>query len=331
MAINILFTSIGRRVELVQAFRLAYNSLELEGHIVGTDIDPLAPALHHVDKPYIVPRFTSVDYLPTLLEICKQERIDIVFPLIDPDIPILSKYKTEFESVGAQLAVIDSDAAMITGDKWLTYQFFKNLELNTPASWLPNDVAFSESQYPLFIKPRSGSGAKDIFKISNARELEFLLDYVPDPIIQSFIAGSEITNDVICDLDGNVLDVVSRQRIEVRWGEVSKGVTIKNPEITDACIKITKSLPAIGPITVQCIMQDGIPYFTEINPRFGGGIPLGIAAGSDSPRWLIMKFLGMQEKIPPAGSYKTGVYMTRFDDSLFLTKDECDDMASNRI
>ena len=43
--VNVLFTSAGRRVELMRAFRKAYKQLGLRGSIVATDIDPLAPAL----------------------------------------------------------------------------------------------------------------------------------------------------------------------------------------------------------------------------------------------------------------------------------------------
>ncbi|HHH82980.1 MAG TPA: hypothetical protein ENL35_08315, partial [Chloroflexi bacterium] len=43
--INLLFTSVGRRVELMNAFREAYARLGLRGRLVAPDTDPLAPAL----------------------------------------------------------------------------------------------------------------------------------------------------------------------------------------------------------------------------------------------------------------------------------------------
>ncbi|MCZ7667705.1 MAG: ATP-grasp domain-containing protein [Chloroflexi bacterium] len=112
--------------------------------------------------------------------------------------------------------------------------------------------------------------------------------------------------------------MVSRQRIEVRWSEVAKGVTIHNPEIEAACAQIAAALPAIGPITVQCMMKEGVPYFTEINARLGGGVPLGIAAGVDTPRYLLAQAAGLDVAAPPLGSYQTGLHLTRFDDSFFL-------------
>src|SRR5207249_1264001 len=101
---------------------------------------------------------------------------------------------------------------------------------------------------------------------------------------------------------------VSRRRLEVRWGEVAKGVTLWDEGIAAACTRIAQALPAVGPITVQCMMKDGVPHFIEINARLGGGFPLGIAAGADSPRWLLARCAGLELEIPPPGSYQSGLY-----------------------
>ncbi|NLX10378.1 MAG: ATP-grasp domain-containing protein [Chloroflexi bacterium] len=330
-AVNVLFTSAGRRVELLRVFRQAYQALELPGKIITTDIDPLAPALRLADRPYLVPRFNQPDYIPQIIEVCRREQVSLIFPLIDPDIPLLAQHRAAIEATGARLAVVSSEAAEVTRDKWLTYQFFEQLGLPTAQSWLPDECDPDQASYPLFIKPRRGSGAKNAFPALDAAQLRFFKDYVPSPIIQEFLTGPEITSDVICDLDGEVLGVVSRQRIEVRWGEVSKGVTVHHPAVIEGCVKIAQALPTVGPITVQCILRDDVPYFTEINARLGGGLPLGIAAGVDSPRWLLARAAGIPVEIPPVGSYQTGLYMTRFDESHFFTEDEREQMASHRL
>lgn len=328
--VNVLFTSVGRRVELLRAFRRAYDALGLFGHIVATDIDPLAPALQVTDRPYLVPRYTAPDYIPTLIEICRREAIDLVFPLIDPDIPILADHKAALEATGARVAVVAPQAAATTRDKWQTTHLFREVGLPTPRSWLPGQLEPDATEYPLFIKPRSGSAAKHTFKVNNARELRFFLDYVPNAIIQECLPGPEITNDVICDLDGNLLGIASRQRIEVRWGEVAKGVTIRNRAIWDACGRIAAALPAVGPITVQCMLKDGIPHYTEINARMGGGLPLGIAAGVDAPRWLLASAAGIALD-PAADAYVAGLTLTRCDDSFFLSEEDVAAMSARRL
>jgi len=334
--VNVLFTSVGRRVELLRSFRKAYKTLGIPGRIIAVDVDPLAPALRLADATYMVPRLTEPGYIRALLEILQRERPAVVFPLIDPDIPMLAAHREQFEAVGARLAVVSPQAAAIAADKWKTHEFFSRLGLEVPQSWLPDQLDPAAAEYPLFIKPRHGSASQQTFKVENPRQLAFFCEYVSRPIVQEYLPGPEITNDVICDLDGNVMSVVSRQRIRVRDGEVTMGKTVFDPAIAEACTQIAAALPAVGPITVQCMMKhtaDGgkVPAFTEINARLGGGVPLGISAGADSPLWLLAAAAKVPVEIPPLGSYCRGLYLSRFDQSLFLTEAERDQMASRRI
>ncbi len=180
---TILFTSVGRRVELLRAFRHAYNEMGIQSRIIAVDIDPLAPALQWADTPYLVPRLSSPEYVSTLIEICHRERVDLVFPLIDPDIPLLAANRKSIEETGARLAVVPIEAAAIAADKWQTVNFFQSLNISTPKSWLSSSTPAPAIDYPVFIKPRRGSAAVHTFKVNNDREMEFFLDYVPDPII----------------------------------------------------------------------------------------------------------------------------------------------------
>jgi carbamoyl-phosphate synthase large subunit len=329
--VNLLFTSVGRRVELLRAFRQAYASTGIAGNIIGTDIDALAPALQLVDRPYIVPRFSTPEYVPALAEICRREGVSLIFPLIDPDIPILAQQRATLEATGARVAAVGLDAARVTADKWLTVEFFRGLGLATGRAWLPGELDPDRAEYPLFIKPRAGSAAQHTFKVRNRTELAFFAEYVPDAIIQEYLPGPEITSDVVCDPDGTVLGVVSRRRIEVRWGEVAKGVTVYDPIIAAACTRIAAALPATGPITVQCMLKDGVPHFTEINARFGGGAPLGFAAGFDAPAWLLRCAAGQPVEPPVPGSYQIGLSLTRFDDAFFLMESQREQMARHHL
>lgn len=327
--VNVLLTSIGRRVELVQAFRQAYRELALGGRLVATDVDPLAPALRQVDRYYLVPPVTDAEYVPALAAICEREAIDLIFPLIDPDIPVLAAGRTELERHGARLATLGAEAARTANDKWLTYQFLRSIEAPAPLTW--DRPPPEGTPYPLFVKPRIGSAGKRASRVDDAEQLQAALAQLDRPLVQELLPGLEITNDVSSSLAGELWAVVSRRRIEVRWGEVAKGVTVHDPAIQDYCGRIAAGLQARGPITVQCILRDGKPYFTEVNARFGGGLPLGIAAGVASPRWYLAEAAGMPVKPPPLGSYQTGLYLTRYDQSYFLSEVEVDEAKGHRL
>jgi carbamoyl-phosphate synthase large subunit len=328
---NILFTSGGRRVELLRSFRAAYEELGLHGNIVTVDIDPLAPALSQVDRYYMIPVLKDPGYIPAIVDVCKREDIDFLIPLVDRDIPFLVPHRAEIEAGRTRALIPTDEAAAIVSDKWLTYEFFGRLGIPTARSWLPGDAAIDDLEYPVFIKPRFGSAGEGTFAVRNRRELEFFVDYVDRPIIQEYLPGPEITSDVLCDLEGNVSAVVSRKRIEVRTGEVAKGVTVFDSEISEGCVTVAKGLDAVGPITVQCMMKEGRPYFTEVNHRFGGGIPLAIAAGAPFPLWLLADAAGRDIDVPPIGTYQTDVYMTRYDETMFITEEAKGDIQSHRL
>jgi carbamoyl-phosphate synthase large subunit len=329
--VNVLFTSAGRRVELVRAFRRAYADLGLEGRILGVDIDPLAPALRECDDAYMVPRIDEPHYISTLVELCARERIALLFPLIDPDVPVLAAHRGELDATGARAMVLPADAARTAADKRATADLFADLGVPAPVSWTPEAAAAAELRLPVFVKPRFGSAGAHSHTAADRDELAFWLARVPEPVVQEQLRGPEVTSDVVCLQDGRAAAVVSRRRLEVRTGEVSKGVTVHDPEIVRHCALIAESLRARGPITVQCLLRDdGTPAFTEVNARFGGGAPLGFAAGVPSPQWLLAGAAGMEVDTPPLGTYEVGLYMTRYDESLFLREEDRAALAGRR-
>ncbi|HSB89624.1 MAG TPA: ATP-grasp domain-containing protein [Anaerolineales bacterium] len=319
--VNVLFTSAGRRVELVRAFRQAYRETGIAGRLLAADIDPLAPALHEADAGFLVPSLDDARYIPALSQLCRDEAVTLVFPLIDPDIPALAHGREAIESSGARLAAVPAEAADLTRDKWRTYQWLTENNIPTPRTWLGREMPSSGFGFPLFVKPRYGSAGKQGFRAQTPEQLRFFLEYVPDPVVQPFVEGAEVTSDVFCSLEGQVWAVVSRRRIEVRWGEVAKGETLHDATVQSHCLTIAGGLKAVGPITVQCLMQSGQPLFTEINARFAGGAPLAFAAGVPAPRWYLEQAAGRKVTPPPLGSYRAGLSLTRYDESFFLDED----------
>lgn len=315
--LNTILCSAGRRVELIRLFKAAYKDLGLAGKVVALDIDRLAPALQAADQSYLVPRRIDAEFPDAFFKICAEVSPALAFPLIDPDIPMLAGLSGEMARRGVTLAGVQTSSLEATEDKWHTRALFQRLGLATPDSWLPADLPL-KPHFPLFVKPRRGSAGKGAFKIASHSELTTLIEASVDPIVQEYIDAPEVTSDVVCDPQGTVLAIVSRQRIEVRNGEVQKAVTIRNRQIEDGCRLIALALDARGPITVQSFLTSRGPVFSEVNARLGGGFPLGVAAGADSLKWLLARAARLPIEIPPIGTYEAGVYMTRYDESFIL-------------
>ncbi|MFW6133502.1 MAG: hypothetical protein ACOC8F_06355, partial [Planctomycetota bacterium] len=53
--LNILMTCVGRRVQLMEAFRQAMSQLDVTGRIVATDVTTASPAFHRADEGVLVP------------------------------------------------------------------------------------------------------------------------------------------------------------------------------------------------------------------------------------------------------------------------------------
>lgn len=322
MGFNILFTSVGRRVSLVQHFRKVLSDLQLEGKLVGADMALSAPAMHVVDKKYQVCRVTDEDYTPELLDICEKEDIDLLIPLIDTELLVLAQNKERFEQVSARVLVSTPGAVKIAMDKHNTHRFLAENGFAAPEMFNVDEVlARDDIEYPLVMKPAKGSASVGVIAIKNKEELEFFKDKINNPILEECLHGSEYTLDVLVDYDGKVRCVVPRERLEVRAGEVSKGMTVKDERIIMTGKRVVEALKgALGPITVQGFLtNDGYFKLTEINPRFGGGHPLAIAAGADYPRWIIEMVLGRDPEIELDG-WEEGLVMLRYDEAVFTRR-----------
>ena len=320
---NILFTSSGRRVSLIRHFKETMKALKIKGVIVSADMLKTAPASFVADFQEVIPPAGHPSYVHILKEICIRHQIKLLIPLIDTELGVLSKFKEEFRIIGVTILVSSPETTEICFDKRNTDAFLRSVGVRTPEMiYFNKNSDNTHLRYPLLIKPAFGSGSNGGVKIKNARELEFFLSYVKDPIVQEFIFGDEYTLDVLVDFQGKVRCVVPRLRIETRAGEVSKGITVKNYEIMFTGQKVAENLPgALGCITVQLFLTfEGQIKVTEINPRFGGGIPLSIQAGADYPRWILQMMLGENPMIEFDG-WKDRAVMLRYDDAIFLTRD----------
>ena len=71
-----------------------------------------------------------------------------------------------------------------------------------------------------------------------------------------------------------------------------------------------------GVITIQLISNKK-KNFIEINPRFGGGVPLSIKAGADFPKWILMQLIGKKPQIKFDG-FKDKLTMLRYDNEVWL-------------
>lgn len=315
---RILFTGVGRRVELMQAFRQAANRLNVILKLYGADMAGTAPALAFCDFTRKVCGMRDADYIPQLLRICEADHIDLLIPTIDTDLLVLSQNAEKFDEIGTKVLISKPEKIAICRDKNYTADFFEFCGLKAPRT--VNDYQRYNGPYPCFIKPKDGSSSINAFKVENESELKVYAEQIGDYIVQPFIEGTEYTVDIFCDYEGNPLFITPRIRVAVRAGEVLKTEIAMDEKIIEECRKLIAGFQPCGPMTVQLIRQNKTDddYYIEINPRFGGGAPLSMKAGARSAEAILKLLSG--EKVDYSDVIDDGAVYSRFDQSVCTTE-----------
>ena len=318
--INVLFTCIGRRVSLLRSFRRAAAELGLTASFFGTDSSELSPALQLCDKRFQTSKVTSASYIDEIFSIVEENEVDLLVPTVDLDLKILAESKGEFSELGCLVLVSGAEVVDICQDKLKTYKFLCENGFGTTETMSYADAASQEGlDWPCFLKPQDGYASRGNAVVNSREELEFYGERIPNCIVQKYIEGVEYTCDVYVDFDMEVRCVVPRKRIEVRAGEVSKSRIVKDNRIIEEGKRLVEVLGAgPGVITLQLFVTErGELKIIEVNPRFGGGVPLSIKAGADFPGWLLEGLAGEKVKIEFDG-FKDGLVMLRYDDEVWF-------------
>ena len=312
---KILFTSVGRRVELIQQFKEAAKELNIDLTIIGCDLVGTAPALYFCDEKEIVCRIDDENYIPMLLNICKEKNVDCLIPTIDTDLMKLAKNKHRFEEIGTKVFIASEDKVKVCRDKRYTADYFISLGLKSPVP--VDNVNKYNLGFPAFIKPKDGSSSINAFKVENEEELISYSKQVDDYIIQPFISGKEYTIDIFCDYEGNPIYITPRERVAVRSGEVLKTKIVQDQKMVEEMKVLLQDYKPSGAITVQLIRDKNTDdnYYIEINPRFGGGAPLSMKAGANSAK-ATLKILNGEKLVYVDHVAEDGAIYSRFDQSV---------------
>lgn len=328
---KILFTSVGRRVELIQAFRQAADNLKKSLIIIGVDIADDAPALCFCDEAQIVCRINEANYIPQLLSICKETKVDCLIPTIDTDLLLLAENKARFEAIGTKVLISAVDKVKLCRDKNYTADYFISLGLKCPlpvnsAEKYEEALRMGTVSFPAFIKPKDGSSSINAYKAENLEDLKLYTKKIPDYIIQPFISGKEYTIDIFCDFEGNPVYITPKERMAVRSGEVLKTKITQDETMIAEMLKLITDYKPCGQITVQLIQDErtGDNYYIEINPRFGGGAPLSIKAGADSAK-AVLKMLNGKKLMYQEKAARDGAVYSRFDQSVCVNEKQAND------
>lgn len=313
---NILILSCGTRNKVVQYF---VKELSGKGCVVAADCSELAPALYVADKHYIVPRMNDEKYLDIILSICKEQKINAVLSLIDPELSLLAKYKQDFLDIETVPVISDYDVVEMCFDKYLFYKYLVENGFKTARSYVDKELFYKDVEagiidYPVFVKPVRGSASININKVNSKEEIDLLFDRFDNLMIQEYMNGIEYGADVYIDMiSGEPVAIFTKEKIKMRAGETDKSVSIKDKELFRLIEKFVKTVGFKGIIDIDIFKVNNEYYISEVNPRFGGGYPHAYECGVNIPKMIINNIDNVVNK-DATGEYEEGIYMMKYNE-----------------
>jgi carbamoyl-phosphate synthase large subunit len=310
---NLLITSAGRRVELLKSFQVESRRRGDRSSVYTCDLRPnLSSACVESGRSFAAPKLSSNDYVPWLMQTTKEQNVGLVVPTIDTELLLLANNQESFAREEMTLAVSSSELIQRCRDKRLTTELFVQLGIA-----VPRVLARDSLEFPCFVKPYDGSCSVGARKINTAAEVSEEMLQDDKLMFMEYIDPSfaEYTVDCYYDKNSKLRCLVPRERIEVRAGEVSKGITRKN-WVYEYLWPRLQALPgARGCLTLQFFVKTSTKNVLgiEINPRFGGGFPLSYAAGANFPGWLMDEYLENEREIATFEDWEDNLLMLRYD------------------
>ncbi len=315
---NILITSAGKRVSLIKSFKNELGKISSKGIVFASDAYPeKSAACNFSEKSFKTPLINEENFISSLLENCIKKNIKLLVPTIDTELYLLSKNKEKFLDSGIRIVISSSNLIKKLQNKRLTNAFFEDKNICTAKIY--NKDAY---RFPIYIKPISGSRSINNYLIYNEGEIQrkFLED---DSLIFFEYIDQNENDEYTCDLyygkDSRLKCVVPRKRIEVRDGEVEKGITKKNNLVEFISKRLNHIDGARGCLTSQFFLNKKTDKIIgiEINPRFGGGYPLTYASGANFSKWILEEYL-LNKKINTFNDWEENILMLRYSKELYV-------------
>ncbi len=331
---NILFTCAGRRNYLINYFKEALNN---EGKVLAADEQMLAPAMVDADIAIKLPSIYAENYIDEIIEVVRNYSVKAIISLNDLELPILSKNKYLIENTGAKVIVSNDEVISIGFDKWKTYNFIKDLGLNTPNTFIKLNEAITAIEngslkFPLVLKPRWGSGSIGIdfpesieelklsYKLQKIKLKKTILNKISQEdqdcniLIQEKLNGKEYGMDIVNDFEGNFFGVFAKEKLGMRSGETDKAKSIIDERFEVLGKKISQGLKHIGNADSDVFIVGDKLYLLEINPRFGGGYPFSHEAGINLAAIYIEWLKGKKNKdLKHFNNYKENITFSKCD------------------
>ncbi len=258
--------------------------------VVAADCNKYARGLFLADKKVILPKSSDNNYSESLINLCKEENIDLIMPTFENGFEKMQNLELPF--------ITDFESAILCKDKLNFSKIARENHLNVPKT---EPLEKTDICPPFFVKPRFGSGGRNIGIIKNEEDKKFFLNQNIEFIAQELLFGEPWNIDVLVK-ENKFITAVPRRDILIKSEESLTIEIRKNYKLLEAAKIIQKRLNIKSPFNIQGFLHNDKFLIHEINVRFAAGIIFLYHSGINFPKILI------ENKIINELEVKEGVY-----------------------
>ena len=305
--------------DLINVLRDNYDKEEI--HVVGINCEDTALLRKGVDAGYVVPRITEPDYIPTVIDICKNEKVDVIFPFITAELPIMAKAKEQIEAEGIKVSVSNEDSLALAGDKMFLGKMYPELMPKQTVVYNKEDcLAFAkEVGYPkknICCKLTDRCGGLGFCVVDEEKGLDMtlfnkfglqryitldmlitLVEHTKETVIlQTYEEGTDFS---YCGLaqNGELLYGLGFEASLMAFGSAMFAKIAQNDMAEEISRIIVEDTGLDGNFCCDFILKpDGTVTLLEVNPRLSATLPFIAKAGLNLPYLRVVQLLGRDIK-----------------------------------
>lgn len=307
----------GPSVSVIKAIKR--SRLTASAFVLATDMSPDSAGLFLADKSAVTPAVTHPEYPEVLVDLCERHGVDLLIPILDLEVPVIGSMKASLEGKGIKVAIDPPTVTTVALDKDQAVRRCTEIGIQVPPTWARRSEV-PPDRYPIIGKPRKGTGARGHVRLDDPTHVPPVTFSEDDVIWQQFVGGNEFSIDMWGRPESSLFTAVPRWRRRIRDGQMVFGETVDDADLLDFARSVALAFEITEVSCLQVIRDArGEIFFVELNPRYGTGVSLSIAAGVHFPalQWFASHDPGRLEAIPR--DFKAGLKMIRYWEEYFYT------------
>ncbi len=294
----------------------------IDARIIGLAYENLEPGIYLkdlVDTTYMIP-YPSVGkeaYMERILEIHKEDPIDMIIPNLDAELFTFIKLEHILEANNIK-TFLPTEKQLEERNKGNLETYGKKYNIKVPKGLSItsyNDIhrLKDDFEYPILVKGKFYDAyvAYNEEQVTNAYN-KLSAKWGLPIIIQEFVKGTEVNVVALGDGKGNTIAAVPmRKQYITDKGKAWGGVTLNDDELLSITQNLIRDTHWRGGMELEMIRTSNNDYYLiEINPRVPAWVYLAVGAGQNIPEALVR--LTMGEKVEPMTAYEVGKLFIRY-------------------